>query len=224
VRLRYLAWMTAGGAAALMLCLWSTAGTLQGSFAGSQDDAGRTLVPRDERHYVTPNQLETSGEAAGRQVMRGTLLASDGRYVDWDDLSAGRPIVVVFIKDGCPCSIEFEPFFHRVARAFAEHVQFVGVIDGACDVASAYVAANDVPYPVLADPDRALIRDFAAKNAAYVALVSAEGIVDAMWPGCSAEMMQDLCGKMAARVGINEPPIDFLGMPGPLTTGCPFRE
>jgi peroxiredoxin len=207
-----------------MLCLWSTAGSLQRSFAGGQDDAGPTLISRDERHYVTPNQLATSGEAAGRQVMRGAMLASDGRQVGWDDLSAGRPMVVVFIKDGCPCSIEFEPYFHRLARAFAKHVQFVGVIDGAADVASAYVAANDVPYPVLADSDRSLIRDFAAKNAAYVALVSADGVVDTMWPGCSAEMMQDLARQITARAGIHEQPVDFAGMPGPLTTGCPFRE
>ena len=132
--------------------------------------------------------------------------------------------MAVFIKDGCPSSVEFEPFFHRIACAYESRVQFVGVIDCSVEVARSSVTARHVPYPLLADPDRALIHHFAAKNAAYVALVSADGIIEMMWPGCSAEMMQDLCHKIAACTGSEEQTVDFSGMPGPLTTGCPFRE
>ena len=187
-------------------------------------DTPPTPVPRDERHFVTLAQLASSGESAGRRVMRNPVRLSDGREITWEELSAGLPIVAVFIKDGCPCSIEFEPVFHRIARACSCACSSWALSMAQSMWRRSYAAANDVPYPLLADPERALIHDVAAKNAAYVALVSADGVIESMWPGCSAEMMQDLCRKIAACTGIEEQTVDFSGMPGPLTTGCPFRE
>jgi hypothetical protein len=45
------------------------------------------------------------------------VLGHDGKRREWQDLAAARPVVAVFIKRGCPCSVEFEPFFHRLSRA-----------------------------------------------------------------------------------------------------------
>jgi peroxiredoxin len=166
--------------------------------------------------------LAASGTATGLSLASLAAVASDGRRLTWEEISGGRPVVFVFIKDGCPCSIRFEPFFHRIAHAFQDRVRFVGVIDGSADVARAYVAANKVPYLVLTDPDRALITKFKALNAAYVALVDKQSALDTLWPGCSAEMMQDLCRRTSVLAGSTDPRVDFAGMPGPLTTGCPF--
>jgi peroxiredoxin len=176
----------------------------------------------DELHFVTPAQLAASGAATGESFRALTAMASDGRQLTWPMLSGGKMVVFVFIKDGCPCSVRFEPFFHRIAAAFEGRVRFVGVIDGSVDVARDYVAKNKVPYPVLADPDHTLISQFKALNAAYVALVDPQGALNTLWPGCSAEMMQDLCRRISAAAGGAECHVDFAGMPGPLTTGCPF--
>jgi hypothetical protein len=71
------------------------------------------------------------------------------------------------------------------------------VIDGDVEVAQRYAEANRVPYLVLADPKRVLISRFGAENGAYVALVTPAGILDTLWPGCSAEMMLELSRRAA---------------------------
>jgi hypothetical protein len=138
-------------------------------------------------------------------------------------MSRARPLVLVFIRRDCPCNVEFEPFFHRLATRYRDVADFAGVIDAGPDAAFAYANANRTPYPVLADPDRAIIDRFEAKNGCYVALVRPEGAVDVLWPGCSAEMMRDLGRRISELGAVADRSIDVTGLPATLTTGCPFK-
>jgi peroxiredoxin len=180
--------------------------------------------PATRKHYVTPAQLAESGALAGRKVQSFSAVARDGTVFTWSGMSRPRPLVLVFIRRGCPCNVEFEPFFHRLAGRYQDVADFAGVIDAGADAALAYATANKTPYRILADPDRAIIDQFEAKNGGYVALLRREGTIDTLWPGCSAEMMREL-GRRSAELGaITERPLDFAGMPPVLTTGCPFEE
>ncbi len=139
-------------------------------------DASSTPRPRQPRpgtrkHYVTPAQLVESGALAERKVGAFSAVASDGTIFTWSETSANRPLVLVFIRRDCPCSIEFEPFFHRLAGRYRDVAEFAGVIDDGAAAALAYATANKTPYRVLADPDREIIDRFEAKNGGYVALL-----------------------------------------------------
>jgi peroxiredoxin len=175
-----------------------------------------------EKHFVTPRQLADSNAMVSRAADGLEATGHDGRRRRWADLSGGQPVVVVFIKDGCPCSAEFEPFFQRVAALYRGRVRFVGVIDAPVETARQYVAEQHVPYPVLADPDRRIIRRLKAENGGYVALLTAEGVIDGFWPGCTVGTMRELGRRIARLAGVAERPLDVTGMPGPLTTGCPY--
>jgi peroxiredoxin len=153
-----------------------------------------------------------------------SLLAHDGRCRTWQELSGGHPVVVVFIKKGCPCNVEFEPFFHRLYQAYRASVHFVGVIDAGVETARQYAEDNHVPYLVLADSERALISRLRAENGAYVALVTPAEVLDTLWPGYSAEMMCELSRRIAKLAGVEEEPVDTTGLPSALTTGCPFAS
>src|SRR5262245_61964927 len=61
-----------------------------------------------EKHYVTPRQLAASGAMSNLVVVPFSALAHDGRRLSLAELSGGRPLVLVFIKRDCPCSVEFE--------------------------------------------------------------------------------------------------------------------
>jgi hypothetical protein len=179
--------------------------------------------PATDKHYVTPAQLLESGGLADRKVRSVSAVARDGTVFSWSGMNGTRPLVLVFIRRGCPCSVDFEPFFHRLASRYWDVAEFAAVIDAGADDAHAYASANQTPYRVLADPDRAIIDRFEVKNGGYVALVRPEGAIDALWPGCSAEMMRELGRRIAELGAVTERPIDVAGMPGALTTGCPFE-
>jgi peroxiredoxin len=187
--------------------------------------AGQVSPPvPPEKHYVTPRQLAASGAMTNRIVAPFTAVNQDGRPVAWAELSDGQPVVLVFIKKGCPCSVELEPFFQRLETSYRDCVRFAGVIDGPPDVARQFALDNHVLHPVLADPEHQLIARFEAECGGYVALVTPAGVLDTLWPGCSAEMMRELSRRSAELAGVEERPLDYTGMPNALTTGCPFSE
>jgi hypothetical protein len=142
--------------------------------------------------------------------------------MNWAVLSEGRPVLLVFIKNGCPCSVEFERYFHRLYEVYRGTTRFFGIIDGDPPIAGRYAATNSVPYPVIADPDAHLIGRFGAKNGGYAALLDAEGVVAGFWPGFSEEAMSDLGRRISRLAGVVERPIETAGLPRSLTTGCPF--
>jgi peroxiredoxin len=180
--------------------------------------------PAAGKHFVTLEQLVQCGALADRRIEPFSAVAHDGARFTWPAAGGARPLVLVFIKRGCPCSVEFEPFFHRLEQQYRDAADFVGVIDADANQARVYAAANKVPYRVLADPDRAIIARFEAKHGGYVALLGVNGQLDTLWPGCSAEMMSALGHRIAALRALAERPLDVSDMPKVLTTGCPFAS
>src|ERR1700730_15669237 len=79
--------------------------------------------PSQEKHYVTPRQLTESGAMSSVALALSTATDHRGNTVQWSELAAERPLVVVFIKSGCPCNVEFEPFFHHLDEAYRDHVR-----------------------------------------------------------------------------------------------------
>jgi hypothetical protein len=204
-------WQLPAALVAVLLIAWA------GAFWAADRPSilsGPSNRPRQyEKHYVTPKQLTAAGAMSAHTV--GPLAA-----VPHD----GQPVVVVFIKHDCPCNVEFEPFFHRLHRAYRGSTRFVGVIDGPVEMARHYARDNRVPYLVLADPRREIISRFHAKNGAYVALLTPAGTLDTLWPGVSVEMMRELGRRIAELAGTTEQVLDATGLPGVLTTGCPFTD
>lgn len=203
--------------------LWLTYGLTYGSRSQFTVPAANSPELAAETHYVTPRQLAASGEWQDRPVAAFSAWGHDGKQYDGQSLVGDSPTVIVFIKKGCPCSVQFEPFFHRLERCYKGQVRFFGVIDGSVADARRYAEANGVPYPVLADPDRTIITCFKAENGGYVLLLKPDGVVDTLWPGCSVEMMKELGRKISTLAGVEEGPVEVSGMPRVLTTGCPFQ-
>jgi hypothetical protein len=220
VKTQYLPWAILAAFGGVAVVLW-TSGTFGATRPGPRGAAAGPDHAR-EKHFVSPRQLADSNAMLNRVVDVLGVAGSGGLRPGWDELSGGRPVVLVFIKQGCPCSVEFEPFFQRVERLYRGVVRFAGVIDAGETAVRRYAAEQHVPYPVLADPERHIIRRLRAENGGYFVLLTPEGTIDGFWPGCSAEGMRELGRRIARRAGLEERPLDVSGMPGPLTTGCPF--
>jgi peroxiredoxin len=187
--------------------------------------------PREPQvHYVTPRQLTSTAALAATTVSVLTATTDSDQRFTWPAPDDRRPLLLVFIKKGCPCSVEMEPFFHRLAHAYGDVVHFAGVIDADVNTAQRYAEASATPYPILADEAQQIIHRFQAENGAYVALVAlhetpgAQGApaINSIWPGCSAEMFIQIGRRIAAAAGVAERPLDASGLPSAPVTGCPF--
>lgn len=202
---------------ALALVGWSGVLWLTLRTSGTEPPApgtGLRTMPPAEKHYVTPRQLAEAGARAGQPTAPLVALNEEGL----------QPVVIVFIKKDCPCSVEFEPYFHRLEQCYRGQARFIGVIDGSPADACRYAAANKVPYPVVADVQNAIIRHFKAENGGYVALLRPDGTVATMWPGCSVAMLRELSRQIAFLAGVDGRMVDGTGLPVVLTTGCPFAS
>lgn len=217
-------WLLPTVIVAVLLNAWAVIFWMTGRRPNAFPSSAHARRHSSETRYVTPHQLAASGAMSNHRLGPLIVMGDDGRRREWKELAAARPVVVVFIKAGCMCSLEFEPFFHRMARAYQGAVRFVGVIDGRVEMARQYVESNHVPYLVLADPGSETISRFRAKNGAYVALVTSGGTIDTLWPGCSAGMMHELGQRIALLSGVEEQPVDTSGLPSVLTTGCPYKQ
>ena len=197
------------------------------------------IRPREpEVHYVTPRQLTDSAALATTAVPALTATTDRDQFFTWPRPDDRRPLLLVFIKKGCPCSVELEPFFHRLERSYADVVCVAGVIDADVRSARHYAEANATPYPILADPERQIIQRFRAENGAYVALLVPHGallevvvtgtpdgsVVDSLWPGVSAELFTQMGQRIAAVARVTERPLDVSGLPSAPITGCPFAH
>ncbi|HEV3436469.1 MAG TPA: hypothetical protein VG122_03860 [Gemmata sp.] len=189
-----------------------------------------------EVHYVTPQQLTDSASLSATVVPALTATTDKDQVFTWPLPQDSRPLLLVFIKEGCPCSVELEPYFHRLQRTYKDVVRFAGVIDADVLTAQRYARTNATPYPILADRERRIIHRFRAENGAYVALVALPGstiagtstsaqdepLIDSLWPGCSAELFTQMGHRLAAASGVMERPLDVSGLPSAPITGCPF--
>lgn len=134
----------------------------------------------------------------------------------------GRPTVLIFIKEGCPCSEAAEPCFRRLFAAYGHRASFFGVIDGGPPEAADWTRRHETPYPVIPDRDLEIIRAYGAERSAYAALVTSDGIVDHLWPGYSGAMLRELGARLATDLGTAEARLDIADAPVELTSGCMF--
>lgn len=164
-----------------------------------------------EKHYVSPIQLSAAGLRAGQPVPPGL-----------GELIGERPLVLVFLKDGCPCNGDIEPVMHRLVAHYGQQARFAAIMDASSESALQYARANGTPYPVLADPDRTIIRAWLVENGGWIALVRSDATFEQMFPGYSRDMLEELNRCLARLTGLPEAVIKLDELPSVLTTGCPY--
>jgi len=136
--------------------------------------------------------------------------------------SREHPLVLFFIQEGCPCSELADPYFRGLHAAYGERVAFLGVIDGDLATAKDWSSRHHSPYTIVADPDQKLIEACGAERSAYVMLIAPGGKIEALWPGYSSAMLEELSVWLAAIIGQPRATLDTQGAPTAMASGCAF--
>ena len=181
------------------------------------------VIIEPEIHKVTPEMLQNAEARETLKAPEFRFAASDGRTYQLSEERADGPVVLIFIKDGCPCSVSAETHFNDLHAAYEGHVRFFGVFDGSLEKARGWASRNAVPFPILLDPEGNLVRLYQARNSAYVVLIDRSGTIDAFWPGYSSAMLQVVNARIAKLAGLPEAAINTSEAPDELYSGCPFE-
>jgi peroxiredoxin len=180
------------------------------------------VLADDEKHRVTPEmEREAEGRAGGE--MPGVSVETAGGRVDLASLAGEGPAVVVFIKEGCPCSAAAEPYFRRLHAAYGERARFLGVIGGDRATAREWVETHKTPFEVANDETLAAMKALGVTNSAYVVVAGPGGRIEGVWPGFSKGMLGEVSRLLAGLAGVAEKGIDVADAPEELYTGCPFE-
>ena len=180
------------------------------------------LPPPMQKHLASERMILASNKAAGTSAPRFEAVANDGQTYRLPDIVQDHPAVLIFIKDGCPCSQAADGYLRRIHAAGRGWVPFYGVIDGNAEVAERWADANHTVFPILADPERKIIQAYGAENSAYVAFVAPGGQIDKLWAGFSESMLKELAERMKPWVKPGLEPFDVADAPAELYAGCAY--
>lgn len=200
----------------------ASGGGLMLLLANRPHTSGPTFEVGQVRHLVTP-EMSQGAKAQMKKVATGFATKDyEGKPVAIAPPHMDRPQFVYFVLDGCPCSFDAEPIFHRLAKRYEGKIDFVSVTNGDVQKARDWSVQMLVPYPVVPDPNKEIIGAYAAKSSVYSALITKDGHIAKMWPGYSQSIIKDQNALMAKLSGEKEVPFDAEYAPVENATGCAF--
>ena len=182
---------------------------------------GRSSSKGDGSHVVTVPMADASREMVGRAAPAFAKSTTDGEIHRLDALLRRGPVILTFIKQGCPCSEAAQHFFNALHDAYPG-TSIRGIIDVDADAAKRWATRFGVTYPLLLDPGEELVRAYGVENSAYVVLIDPRGRIAKHWPGYSQSMLRDLGALMAGMTGSAEKTLDLADAPTEMYTGCPY--
>ncbi len=183
---------------------------------------GDPVTDFPKKHLATERMIATSEKAAGTTAPDFETTANDGKTYRLSEMVAKGPVVLVFIKDGCPCSRSADVFLQRMHTAGRGWVPFYGVIDGGEAVAERWAEETSTVFPILADPEKKIIQTFGAENSAYVAFIGPDGAIEKLWAGYSETMLKELADRMKPWVKPGLEPFNVADAPAELYAGCAY--
>lgn len=181
--------------------------------------------PEAKKHLVTDAMTEKAKQQELKPAPEFDLTDPvSGKQISLKQLAGEKPVVVYFIKEGCPCSQTYEPFIQEFASNYADVAHVVGIIDGDADTARRWSSRYVNRYPIANDPTNATMIRWGATNSAFTALVDQQGKLVAYWPGYSRWMLEEMSQKLAELAGVPRRRLAVLDAPSQLYTGCSFGE
>jgi peroxiredoxin len=174
------------------------------------------------RHPVT-EQMEVDAKSfLGKDMPEFELKNERGELMKSADFVGEKPAVLIMTKDGCPCSIESQPYWTSMAKHYRESAKFFAMIDTKPAGGLNFKDDFGVPYPILSSETDQVFRQFGAKQSVYIYLMNRDGKVEAVWPGYSRSMLQELNKRLSELTGTEAQQTDFGIAPEEMTSGCYF--
>jgi peroxiredoxin len=183
---------------------------------------GPQLTKVPVRHDVTKDMVVATDAQSKKVAAAFELKDIEGRSVAIAPANGERPQFLYFVLDGCPCSFDAEPLFHRLYERYKGKVDFISITDGDEKKARDWNGQMLVPYTLISDPSLEVVRAYKARASVYSVLITKDGRIERMWPGYSQGILAEQNALMAKLSGVKEEPFDAQYAPVEKATGCNF--
>jgi peroxiredoxin len=158
---------------------------------------------------VEMEEAQKIGSAAPAFSAKGT----DGKTHTLASLSKRGPVVLYFIKDGCPVNHRAAPFLTKLTNAYGANANVVGVFNGDTGGAKNWAKQYGAKYLILADKDYKIIRSYKAVYSPWLIHVGKDGKIAKVYEGASPANLAKVNEVVASAAGAKLASIDFSGAP-----------
>lgn len=134
-----------------------------------------------------------------------------------------RPVIVVFLKDGCPANPGAAVVLNDLQGQLGESVQIVGFLNADLASAKALVDAHELKFPVIPDAELKVTDGFGAESSLRFTIVATkqEARWPILWDGLSNENLQAGI-EVIRRHGHEVPEVNLSAMGQRVLRGCMF--
>lgn len=205
-------------------------GGMMGQFIVSKDPAavkkdakGMINFRAQTKHPLTAVEVVAAAAQASKPAAVFSKSDLAGNRLVLAELAKTKPVVLFFIEKECPCSRDAAPYLSQLQAAYGGSCSVVGVINADEAGAKEWVAAVKPGFPVVADPDFAVIDAYGAKRSVYVTVVAPGGKIAKAYPGYNADSLTEISATVAQLGGVPSLPLVWKDAPGELLAGCPLK-
>lgn len=146
--------------------------------------------------------------------------ATDGKTYTQKSLGA-KPTLVFFVNSKCPHSKMAVPDLNKLRKLLGAKVHLVGVTELKLDEAKKYAKEIKAEFPLVADPDKKILKGFGAKFSLDMTLVTgkAKPAFSKVWEGYSKDWVQEALNQIPTA---QRPKLDLTFLPADRQSGCQF--
>ncbi len=171
------------------------------------------------RHPAPPTDLQAVNRHIGQSIAGDMLQELNGNSSPARLPLKGKPLVLVFFRHDCDCSLEFARYFWAAMNTSKIKTDWYFVFPDTSEQISGFISKAGLSLPALRDPDSRLAQRLGIAKSGCFILVDPQGKVSAIWPGVSLEGLRDLFSRLSLPARL---PAGLSGIPQSPTAGCPL--
>lgn len=154
-----------------------------------------------------------NGTLQGKKAPAFSAKATDGKTHTLKEHLAKGTTFLYFIKEGCPVNHVAAPHVQKLAKAYGDKANLVGVYNGSVSDAKRWAKTYASTYPIIEDPAMKTIRACGAVYSPWLIAVNKDGSVEKVFEGSAPKELEEISKMMAASAGVKQARLDFTGAP-----------
>lgn len=154
-----------------------------------------------------------NGSLQGKKAPAFSAEATDGKTHTLKEHLAKGTTFLYFIKEGCPVNHQAAPHVQKLAKAYGDKANLVGVYNGSVSSAKRWAKTYSATFPIIEDPALKIIRACGAVYSPWLIAVNKDGTVAKVFEGSAPKELAEISKMMADNSGMKQAKLDFTGAP-----------